>query len=298
MKRIALVALVIPCFLLLNLGCSTTGGSSRIDQMEEVLLYVEMETTADWTNLVIGEKPSIVRGMVTWFSPSSTCRTHLDDIGLALNQPLAHAQAGDQVSMEAMLWVDLPTTGTFPVTIERGHIGETTVRLYRLDGELASLLEEITWSGIKPDPPENPEKYSIPVLADAGSTTVLPYDQDELDEMVARWWEALMEGSSDWQGFYWSEAEYVTLWPGEDLVIIETPHEHVENFEPDPNVDYSLLSRSHVSHIPCREPSEAKLFITEVYDGETVSSNLFRFREERGEWRIFSQTWKIGFELP
>jgi len=297
MKKICLVILVF-FFLILTLGCSTEGGGSDATQTEEVLIYIEMETTSDWTDLVIGDEPLIIRGMVTWYTPSHTCCTSLNEERLSLQQPLAEAEAGEQVSMEVIVRVLLPTTGTFPVTIERGHVGATTARFYRFDTEVATPLGEITWEGLNTEQPENSEYYSIPVLPDAGSASALPYEQAALESMVDQWWEVIMGTSSDWQGLYWDDAEYVTLNPEDDLVIIETPSEHLGVFEQDPEIDYSLLSHSPQAHIPCEEQTEAKIFITELFDDEDFSSTVFRFRKEGDEWRVYSQTWKIGFELP
>lgn len=297
MRRLSL-AIVILFTLALTVGCPTDGGNGAAAQTEEVLLYVEMETTSDWTDLVIGEEPSIIRGMVTWYSPTTTCNTSLNEERLCLDQTLAEAEAGDQVSMEAIVRVLLPTSGSFPVTIERGHLGATTVRLYRFDTSVASFLGEVTWEGLNAAQPENSQVYSIPVLPEAESTSTLPYNQATLESMVDQWWAVIMGTSSDWQGLYWSDAEYVTLNPEEDLVVVETPEEHLGAFEQDLEFDYSLLSLSPKAHIPCEESTEAKLFVTELYEGEDFSSNVFRFRKEGDEWRIYSQTWKIGFDLP
>lgn len=247
---------------------------------------------------MIGEEPSIIRGMVTWYTPSATIDTSLNEERLSLHQPLAEAEAGDQVSMEAIVRVLLPRTGTFPVRIERGHIGVTTARFYRFDTEVATPLGEVTWKGLNAEQPENSEYYTLPVLPEAGSASALHYDQAALESMVDQWWAVIMGTSSDWQGLYWNDAEYVTVNPEDDLVVIETPLEHLGAFEQDPEIDYSLLSLSPKAHVPCEDQTEAKLFVTELYDGEDFSSNVFRFRKEGDEWRIYSQTWKMGFELP
>lgn len=152
---------------------------------------------------MIGKEPSIFRGMVTWYTPSpAACGTSLNDEGVSLSQTLGGAQAGEQISLEAIVRALLPTTGSFPVTIDRGHIGATTVRLYRLDTSVATSLGEVTWGGIKKNQPENTEAYAKPVRPAAESTADLPYNQAELEGMVEQWRQVIFEFAPDWEALY------------------------------------------------------------------------------------------------
>lgn len=278
-------------------GCATSGDAPTAARTEEVVLFVEMETSSDWTNLIIGEEREIVRGMVTCYARG--CKPYINPEWLSAVQPLSEAEAGERVFLEAIVHVALPTRGEFPVWIERGHIGETTVRFFRLDGQVATPLGEVTWAGINEATAKNVQAFTLPVSGDP--VPELPYRPENLEASWEQWRKVMFEFSGDWEGLYWPGAEYRTLAVVDDVFEVEPATEHIRNHlesGPLPNVDYELISFTPIIHVPSVRADVAKLISYELYDGEIFSANTLHFREKDGEWRISSQTWKIGYEMP
>lgn len=124
-------------------------------------LRVRITTTADWTNFVL------VSGG-TWLQPevvslSDDAYAEMSGPVISLNQPIEQAEAGRQVEVV----FDLSMTGwvngeTLSFAIERGHLGVTSVELYRFENGEPVLITTLTWGGIAPGS-SNAASFEVPV---------------------------------------------------------------------------------------------------------------------------------------
>jgi serine/threonine protein kinase len=137
----------------------------RFEEMEfpeGLRLRVHMVTTSDWTYF------RLLRGgrwqNATLVAADDGPGEHSSDVNfINLSQPIQSSQAGGQVERV----FDLVITGFDPqgdirFAIDRGHLGSTTVELYRMQGNEPVLVNTMRWGGIV-EGDANRRIFDIPV---------------------------------------------------------------------------------------------------------------------------------------
>jgi hypothetical protein len=143
-------------------------------------LRFELITTSDWTNLAFGGQHKIRSLTIIECSRGGYCdRT---DRRVMLNQPIGKAEDGSIVRVTGTFEIPELLDRPLEFSIERGHIGYTTVRLY-YDFQPA-YVGAYTWSGINQDDPDaNEARFLVDV---AGSLVMYgsesPIDPEVLDQ--------------------------------------------------------------------------------------------------------------------
>lgn len=287
-------------------GCASVEGSpsggtaGRSEEAEPVWVYVVMETTSDWTCFAMPEYFEIQSGLITSYSEAA--RPHLARDGLALDQPIEAAQRGEAVTVEAGLNVDLPNDGIFEFGIRRGHLGATTVRLYEIVDYVAEPIGEYRWDGIDETDESNIMWFRIDwtTLPQRAGITALPYPTSTLDAITEQWVTALRACDGDaLVRLFAPESVSVSAFLGNDEYVVENSQDSfgAEGSEPIPGIDYSLITYTPpIRFAPRWEPLPQYLIIGS-YDGHPGGSDMFRFREVDGEWKIVHHVWKPGYEI-
>ncbi len=267
---------------------------------EEFQVYVEMETSSDWTELIFTEETDLLKGMVTNYSESA--RTGIGESRLSLHQEIENAEAGETVSMEAIIRLEAPSGSGFDFEIARGHIGTTTVRFYQSDSLIASYIGEYEWEGINEDAEENTRSFNVrssdypePTIADQ-----LNYPYDELNTIIENWADGITEFTFPTYTLYWPDTLHIYAEPDEDVYEVTNAVESLkEEYEAGPVEDfnYDALEYTPPLHIPQDDSTQPKLISFGMYYGKTISADTLWFEERQGEWKISRHMWKFGYEL-
>ncbi len=305
MEKLSLFLTLACLSLLLCTACQTdlNGAQDAEVKLEEIQVYVEMETSSDWTELIFTGETELLRGMVTNYS--ETAFTGIEDSRLCLNQTLEAAEEGKSVSMEAIVKLEVPSGSGFDFEIARGHIGTTAVRFYQADSLIASYIGEYEWGGINDEVEENTRSFSVRSSDYPEPTTAdeLNYPHDELNAIVENWADGITEFSFPTYTLYWSDALHIYAEPDEDVYEVTNAVESLkEEYEAGPveGFDYDALEYTPPLHIPQEDSSDSttpKLVVFGMYHGETISADTLWFEERQDEWKIFRHMWKIGYEL-
>ena len=289
------------------IGCASVEGSpnggtaSRSEEVEPVWLYVVMETTSDWTDFAMPENFEIRSGLITDYSEAA--QPDLDRLSLALRQPIEAAERGESVTVEASLTVGLPNDGIFEFGIMRGHLGATTVRLYEIVDYVAEPIGEYRWDGINETDESNVLWFMVDwtTLPPRAGIQALPYPTSILDDITEDWVAAIRARDEDTLlELHSPESVSIFASLGNDDYLVENSRESLRaEFaeEPMPGVDYSLISYTPPICFPTRWESAPRYLIISSYDGHPAGSDMFRFREVDGEWKIVHHVWKLGYEI-
>lgn len=125
---------------------------------------VRVRTTSDWTNLRITSGAGWLRPETVSVSPSALM-ARIENGTLSLVQPLADAELGHSVEVTLdLLYSGISYASQQPVvfTIERGHLGSTTVTVWNSTWGSPAHIADFTWGGIAPGP-QNAASFPIPV---------------------------------------------------------------------------------------------------------------------------------------
>ncbi|HKK65865.1 MAG TPA: hypothetical protein VJ967_08415 [Clostridia bacterium] len=303
MRKISLF-LTLTCLSLVIIytTCQNTSGvvEDSEGELEENVLYLEMDTSSDWTELIFTEEANLLKGIVTNYS--ETARTGIGETRLSLHQEIENAEAGDTVSMEAIVRLEVPSGSGFDFKIARGHIGKTTVRFYQSDSLIASCIGEYEWEGMNEDVEENTRSFSVRPSDYPEPTTAdqLNYPYDELNAILENWAEGITEFSFPTHTLYWPDALHIYAEPDEEIYEVTNAVERLrEEYETGPveGFDYEALGFTPPLHIPQEDSTQAKLIGCGMYYGEITSTDTLWFEERQGEWKIIRHMWKIGYEL-
>lgn len=296
---IGLVVVLVGCA---SVEGSTNGGdASRSEELEPVWLYVVMETTSDWTDFVMPENVEILSGLITDYSEAA--QPDLDRVSLALSQPIEAAERREAVTVEASLTVGLPTDGIFEFGIMRGHLGATTVLLYEIVDYVAEPIGEYRWDGIN-ETDESNAMWSIidwTILPQRAGIQALPYPTSILDDITEDWVAAVRaRDEATLLELHSPESVSIFAFLGNDEYLVENSRESLRaEFaeDPIPGIDYSLITYTPPICFPTRWESTPRYLIIGSYDGHPGGSDMFRFGEVDGEWKIVHHVWKLGYEL-
>jgi glycoprotein endo-alpha-1,2-mannosidase len=114
-----------------------------------VRVRLRIRTTSDWTtlNVVSGgqwARPELVSASATASQTGMEAGDHF-----ILTQPLAQAEAGQQVEMVYdVLFIGLDPAEQLKLNLDRGSLGSTQVTLYNYTGSTPVELKTFTWGGI------------------------------------------------------------------------------------------------------------------------------------------------------
>ena len=131
-------------------GVPTAAAGSMVppEPGQDALLRLRMTTTSDWTDLIL------VSGAV-WEDPvllttsGRDIRVDISEDRISMGQPLEQAEAGGSVEATYELrFLAADDGGPLVFRIDRGHLGATTVELFRESGSEWVLIDDFTWDGI------------------------------------------------------------------------------------------------------------------------------------------------------
>lgn len=131
-------------------GAAAAAAASTVtpEPGQEMVIRLRMTTTSDWTDLLL------VSGAV-WEDPvllatdGRDIRVEISGDRISMGQPLAQAEAGGSVEATYELrFRAADDGGPLVFRIDRGHLGATTVELYRESGSEWVLIDDFTWGGI------------------------------------------------------------------------------------------------------------------------------------------------------
>lgn len=306
------VAFVVAVVLLA--GCATTDTGSPADAQNTkqrshqdgkfgvegaTQLYVEIETSSDWSGIVLPDSEKIAAGMVTYFAENG--EADLNPHGIAVRQPIEDAEAGVMTDAEALVHMELSDGGEVQFGIERGHIGATTVRMWQVVADVATPLGQWTWDGIDEGSDRNVKWFTIDVPApkDQMGREDLDYPVARLDEILQNWIVGITEFAYETYRLYWPDAEQIFIFPGRDYVVENAAETLREEYEagPNPDTDYSLISYTPAIRFPKNEQGQVTYVNVGSYDNVPGYANVFRFEERDGQWLIAEQVLKIGVDL-
>ncbi|MGA9192504.1 MAG: protein kinase [Anaerolineales bacterium] len=111
-------------------------------------VQVHLVTTSDWTDfrLLSGGK---WRGGTLLAGDDSPGEHDVGDNFINVTQPLSRANAGGQVErLFELTLTGVDPQGELRFAIERGHLGSTTVELFRMQGDEPVLVQRMRWAGI------------------------------------------------------------------------------------------------------------------------------------------------------
>ncbi len=123
-----------------GISASAIGATPLIDK---VLIHIT--TTSDWTNLRLVSGGTWVNPTTVSSSPEATAATIEGNL-ISLSQPLARAQAGQEVEITLnVFFSDLIPHDQVVFDIQRGFIGSTQVEISAYTGGQPVLLKTFTW---------------------------------------------------------------------------------------------------------------------------------------------------------
>ncbi|MFP4210110.1 MAG: hypothetical protein ACLFR8_02615 [Alkalispirochaeta sp.] len=303
-SRLGLVVLV----LVTLSGCvsvdstSSENGDTPGTEPTSESLYIVMETTSDWTDFLFDEEVEMDEGMITYYSEDS--EGHLDDALLSLSQSLKSATNGNNVSVEAIVRFSTTTPDVLNFGIRRGHLGRTIVHLYEVIDSVAEPIGMYQWAGIDETDEQNAywftvDRTSLPVRHGRGG---LPYSTTPLDQLTDQWDTALRRRDADEMvSLFWPDATETFVWPERREYIVNNAHQSIRaDFaeEPDPSVDFSLISYTPPLYFPQVQDSQPRYILFGSYDGNPSGCDVFWFDERGGDWKIAHHAWKLGVEIP
>ncbi len=267
---------------------------------EQLRLYVEMETTSDWTHLNFLNEVRIIRGMVTAYSRG--VKRDMSDTSLGLNRKSVVGEVGKPATLEAIVLLELPDLRRLEFEIVRGHRGAAAVRLYRVESTVAVLIDEYRWDGMNAEDAANLRVFSITAddVPASRSPADLDYPAEQLDEIFHTWVSGIKEFASPPDKLYWQDAEHVLIIPGRSYQVKNAVRELRAEFMagPQKNVDYTALHFSDPLHIPYEGVGAAKLVTFGSYKNELGWADVFWFEKRGNGWKISQQVYKLGVELP
>ncbi|MDB4303446.1 putative metal-binding motif-containing protein [Desulfosarcina sp.] len=125
-------------------------------------LRIRIETTADWTSVRLVSGAILNDAEILSSSSEASNASFDDDYGFWLNQPLIQAEEGNLVEMVADLFFTKEAMSeSLEFEIERGHIGATTLGIYRYVCGQPDLIETFIWDEIQPSG-ENVQSFTMP----------------------------------------------------------------------------------------------------------------------------------------
>lgn len=125
-------------------------------------LRIELTTTSDWTTLSLDPAEHLLTARLVNTQGNPTY-TDAGTEGIALNQPLDGAEAGESVGLTADLALQASGGETsLRLRIEKGHLGTSQVRVSVLTNGEARLLGEFRHQGVVPNPGDrNPRTFEV-----------------------------------------------------------------------------------------------------------------------------------------
>jgi hypothetical protein len=122
---------------------------------------IHITTTSDWTTFRLVSGGVLIDKTVLSASAEAT-RAEFSGDRFFLSQPIAQAQAGKTIEMVADLSIGhIAADGTLIIEIDRGYLGSTQVRISNYLCAGPSLVETLTWGGIK-SAGHNTQSFEVP----------------------------------------------------------------------------------------------------------------------------------------
>lgn len=283
-------------------GCALAP-ASRTDEpgrreAERTRLYFRIETTSDWCDLMLIGGPEIESGIITAYSELS--EVGMDSYMVHIHQPIAHAEAGTMVYLEAC--IDVFTDGNdIDLEIRKGAIGDTQVIAYGIDNRIAEKLDTFSCRddmGVSEDY-KAVFQLNTDRISGRPDNSALPYPAGELEAQLADWKRGIIEFTFPAYSLYWPEAKHITARSDGYYTSANAVQSLKEELErgPDPSLDYSLLDFSTPVFFPTSDTGEARLLLFSTYNGNPGGSDLFTFEKRDTVWKIAEQFWKLGFDI-
>lgn len=119
---------------------------------ESYRVRIQITTTSDWTTLNIVSGGTWLRPELISTSADSANAFMEADGRFALLQPLADAKNGVQVEMTwDLLLSGLAPAGNLVLNIDRGSLGQTSVKIFNYLGDTPMAIHTFHWAGITTD---------------------------------------------------------------------------------------------------------------------------------------------------
>lgn len=125
-------------------------------------MRIRIATNSDWTTLSFAGSVSPEHATEVSSSPEADLALY-DNGVLRLAQPIGHAQSGDWVEMVADITFEGGSlSDEVEFVIDRGHLGATTLEIFRLGCGEPALIETFTWQDVQPSG-ANIQRYSLSI---------------------------------------------------------------------------------------------------------------------------------------
>lgn len=130
----------------------------------DILLKLEINTGADWTNLEILNPEIVHKVEITAAEGEFTNRSAAANI-IAMNQTLENARAGKTITLHVEIYIDETAVGDqLKMKLQKGSIGWATLKFYQRSNGADTLIREVSHYLVNGDTSGmNPLLFSVPL---------------------------------------------------------------------------------------------------------------------------------------